>query len=522
MAEPAQTVEALAIRGRWVIMTGTTAEVQAEFDDQAETLDLGGQVVMPGLTDAHIHLLNYSHSLDLINCETTTLAACLQAVRDRISTREPGSWIRGHGWNQNEWSDCNEGLNGFPNAAMLDALSSEHPIYLTAKSLHAVWANHAALALAGINDHTPDPDDGALQRDASGRPTGILLEGAMSLISRVLPTRTHSDHVKAIQAAQVELWKMGVTGVHDFDRRSCFAALQHLHKDQKLGLRVIKSLPVESLDNVLELGLQTGFGDDMLRIGNIKVFTDGALGPHTAAMLQPYEDEPENLGILLMDREELFEHSKRAADGGLGMVVHAIGDRAVHETLEAFSNLRQYEKANQLPHHRHRIEHVQLLHPADVNRLADLDVIASMQPIHATSDMIAADSFWGKRAANGYAWRSMLESETALTFGSDAPGDSPNPFWGIHAAVTRQRRDGSPGPDGWYPGQRLTRYEAIQAYTSGAAYAGLMEARLGLLKAGFLADLLILDTDPFDCPAASLADIAPTAVMNNGNWVLRL
>jgi hypothetical protein len=521
MGSPGDFVGALAIQGGKILAAGTADHIQAEFGAKAEIDDLQGQVVLPGLTDAHIHLLNYAHSLTLVNCETATLAECLRAVTERVSQTPPGSWVRGHGWNQNEWPDSDAGLNGFPNAQVLDAISSEHPIYLTAKSLHAGWANSAALKFAGIRPETVDPPNGELQRDAAGNPTGILFEGAMGLVAAALARPTHDDNVDAVSNAQQELWKMGLTGVHDFDRRACFAAVQDLNRSGRLALRITKSLPVESLTSILDLGLRTGFGNDMLRIGNIKAFADGALGPHTAAMIQPYEDEPDNRGILLMDREAIFEHGRMAADGGLAMVVHAIGDQANHEVLEAYDQLRAYEASAGLPALRHRIEHVQLLHPSDMNRLAALDLIASMQPIHATSDMKAADQFWGKRAANGYAWRSMLEYETRLSFGSDAPVDSPNPFWGIHAAVTRRRQDGSPGPEGWYPGQRLTRYEAIQAYTTAAAYAATMEHRLGQLKSGHLADLIVLSVDPFECSPDELAQIAPTAVMSDGNWVIR-
>ena len=214
---------------------------------------------------------------------------------------------------------------------------------------------------------------------------------------------------------------MGLTGVHDFDRRDCFMALQQLHADGKLKLRVTKNIPVDLLDQAFELGLRTGFGDDWLRIGSVKVFMDGALGPRTAAMFQPYLNESENRGILNMDGEELFELGRHAADVGLGMTVHAIGDRANHEVLNAYEQLRAYEKKKGLPALRHRIEHVQVLHPDDATRLAALNVVASMQPIHATSDMLMADKYWGERSALAYAWRTQLDAGAHLAFGSDAP-----------------------------------------------------------------------------------------------------
>jgi predicted amidohydrolase YtcJ len=315
---------------------------------------------------------------------------------------------------------------------------------------------------------------------------------------------------------------MGLTGLHDFDRRRCFSALQLLHEQGQLHLRVTKSIPLEDLPSAVTIGLRSGFGDNFLRIGSVKAFADGALGPHSAAMFQPYEDEPQNLGILILDAEELLEHGRVAVDHGLSLAVHAIGDRAVHEVLDAYTHIREYETSleqDQSHRLRHRLEHVQVIHPADTPRLADLGIIASMQPIHATSDMQMADRFWGKRSALAYAWRTQLNHGACLAFGSDAPVESPNPFWGLHAAVTRCQANGNPGPDGWYPEQRITLHEALQAFTIGAAYASGQEDCLGKLAPGFLADLLILDKDIFRCEPAQIKDIRPTATMVGGAWV---
>jgi predicted amidohydrolase YtcJ len=246
---------------------------------------------------------------------------------------------------------------------------------------------------------------------------------------------------------------------------------------------------------------------------------DGALGPRTAAMFQPYLNESGNRGVLNLDGEELFELGRQAADVGLGMTVHAIGDRANHEVLNAYQQLRTYETEKGLPHLRHRIEHVQLLHPDDAARLAQLNVVASMQPIHATSDMLMADKYWGERSALAYAWRTQLDAGAHLAFGSDAPVESPNPFWGIHAAVTRRRADGSPNPDGWHPEQRLTMQEAVEGFTTGAAYAAYAENRLGKLARGYLADLIVLDKDLFTCDPEEVKDLRSSATMVGGDWV---
>ncbi len=479
---------------------------------RADKQDLAGRVVLPGLVDAHLHLKYYSLGLQKIDCETDSLAECLRRVKARVDRARPGEWILGHGWNQNSWQ-------GWPDAAELDRIAPANPVYLTAKSLHAGWINSAAMKLAGISSSSADPLHGQIQRVQSGQPTGILFEDAMQLVDNIVPEPDLHGLIDAYEKAQPILWKMGLTGVHDFDRRESFMALQEMHAQGRLKLRVTKSIPVELLEHGSALGLRTGFGDDWLRIGAVKVFMDGALGPRTAAMFQPYDGEPENKGVLNLDGEQLFEVARQAADAGLGMTVHAIGDRANHEVLDAFQQLRAYETNRGLPHLRHRIEHVQILHADDALRLAQLNVVASMQPIHATSDMLMADKYWGKRAALAYAWRTQLEAGAHLAFGSDAPVESPNPFLGIHAAVTRRRADGSPGPDGWHPEQRLSMLQAIEGYTTGAAYAAYAEKRLGTLGEGFLADLIVLKKDPFTCSPDEVKDLESSATMVGGEWV---
>jgi len=527
---------AIVMERERVTVVGETDTLLSEFD-RAEKQDMGGKVILPGLTDAHIHLQHYALSLQKIDCETGTLDECLRRVEERVQSAKPGEWILGHGWNQNNWflshssSTTSRGTEGgnWPSAADLDNIAPDNPVYLTAKSLHAAWANSAALKMAGVTNDSPDPPNGQFQRDEHGALTGILLETAMQQVSWVIPEPTVEDISAAIEAAQPVLWRMGLTGVHDFDRRACFMALQQLYAQGKLRLRVTKSIPLEDLDHAVELGLRTGFGDDWLRIGSVKAFMDGALGPRTAAMLQPYLGEPENRGILNMDAEELFESGRRAVEVGLSMAVHAIGDRANHEVLDAFEQLRRFERdwnpstklRAGLPPLRHRIEHVQVLHPDDAGRLAELGIIASMQPIHATSDMLMADKYWGERAALSYAWMTQLKQGARLAFGSDAPVESPNPFLGLYAAVTRQRADGSPGPDGWYPEQRLSIKDVIEGYTLAPAYITGLESCLGKLAPGYLADLIVLDKDPFVVPPSELLEMQSMAAMIGGEWVWR-
>ena len=511
------TASAILIAGGRIIAVGKKDSLESLAHGKLEKQDMKGKTILPGLTDAHIHLQYYSLGLAKVDCETKTKEECLNRIAERARNSKPGEWVLGHGWNQNEWSTGGE----WPTALELDTIAPNNPVYLTAKSLHAAWANTAALNLANITNDTPNPKDGAIQRDAKGQATGILLETAMSVVGSVVPEPSIKDIEHAIQTAQPILWKMGITGVHDFDRRDSFMALQSLRASSKLKLRVNKNIPVESVEQANALGLRTGFGDEWLWIGSVKAFMDGALGPHTAAMFQPYENESENKGILNMDGEELFEHCRKAADVGLSMTVHAIGDRANHEVLNAYEQLRKYETEKGLPHLRHRIEHVQIIHPDDAPRLAKLNVIASMQPIHATSDMYAADRFWGERSKFSYAWRTQLNHGAPIAFGSDAPVESPNPFLGLHAAVTRQRADGSPSAEGWYPEQKLTLAEAFSAYTLGAAYAANAEDRLGKLSENYLADLIVLNEDPFNTAPENLLSMNAAATMINGEWVLQ-
>jgi hypothetical protein len=481
--------------------------------DHVERQDMEGRVILPGLTDAHIHLQEYANSLQAVDCEGQSRQEILHRLAGRLGETPPGEWLRGHGWNQNAWG------GEWPGAADLDAIAPHSPLYLTAKSLHAAWVNSAALQLAGITASTPDPANGRIQRDVHGAPTGILFEAALELVETVIPEPGSEALAKTFQQLIPKLWRMGLTGVHDFDGRTCFMALQLLHARGLSPLRVLKSIPLELFPQAVELGLSSGFGDDFLRIGSIKLFADGALGTHTGAMSAPYVDEPQNRGILLLKAENIFDYGCQAAAGGLSLAVHAIGDRAVHEVLDGFARLRNYERERGLPPLRHRMEHVQTILPEDAGRLAGLDIIASMQPVHAPSDMLMADQLLGKRAEFSYAWRTQLEYGAHLAFGSDAPVESANPFHGIHAAVTRCRTDGSPGPDGWFPEQRLTVSAAIAGFTSGAAFAAGMEERLGRLSAGFLADLIVIETDPFTCDPAGLYAIQPVATMVAGEWV---
>jgi predicted amidohydrolase YtcJ len=511
--DTAELHTATAIHDGRILAVGTDEAILGEYGLKARRQDMHGSHLLPGLIDAHIHLENYALALLKVDCETSTRAECLQRVTERSRIVPERQWITGHGWNHNAWPE------GMGNAAWLDAASRDHPAYLTAKSLHAAWVNSAALQAAGIHPETPDPLGGVIQRDDEGQPTGILFESAMQLVERMIPPTNPAIFREALLHAQEKLLHYGLTCVHDFDGSACFATLQSLHQAGQLKLRVVKAIHEEDLIHALEIGLHRGFGDDRLRLGPLKLFADGALGPQTAAMLEPYEGSQDSQGILLLGEDEIYEFGQRASTGGYNLAVHAIGDHANRVALNAIAKLREFERKNHLPALRHRIEHVQLISPSDQPRLAELQATASMQPIHAPSDSLMADRYWGARSQHAYAWQSLRQQHAHLAFGSDAPVESPDPFWGLHAAVTRCRQDGSPGKDGWYPQQRLNLADAIHGFTLGAAYAASMEDCLGKLAPGFMADIIMLEDDLFQLPEGNLYQVKPAATMVAGEWV---
>jgi predicted amidohydrolase YtcJ len=511
---------AVAIRDNRIVAVGSDDEVKALPGPVAERVDLNGRGVTPGLVDAHVHFQHYAlfrRRLDLDG--VATLDEALQRIAGYAENSAPDQWLLGRGWNQAGWPG-----GAFPTAADLDRVVPQAPVYLNHKSGHAAWANSRALRIARIDERTADPPGGQIQRDESGRPTGILFEEAADLVRRHVPRPTEAELVAAMRAAQEHCWSVGLTGIHDFDGRACFQALQRLHQNGELGLRVVKNIPAYRFEHAIGLGLRTGFGDDWLRIGGVKIFADGALGPRTAAMLDPYEAEPDNRGISVTDKEEMMAIASQAGQNGLNVTVHAIGDRANHDVLDVYEVLRREERersfSQDLPL-RHRIEHVQLLHPDDLDRLARLDIIASMQPIHATSDMEMADRHWGERARYSYAWRSLRDTGALLVFGSDAPVEPIEPLLGIYAAVSRRRADGAPGPDGWYPEQRLTLAETIHAFTTAAAVTAGQETRLGSISPGKLADLTIFDQDLFSLPADELPAVTIAGTMVDGRFCFR-
>jgi predicted amidohydrolase YtcJ len=510
--------QAVAIRGNRILAVGTDTDLKPLLRPGGQAVNLAGRTVIPGLTDAHVHfgwysLAVYQGRIELDNVPSKPEA--LSRVAEQAGTVPAGCWIQGGGWNKNVWPDAS-----FPTAADLDAVALQHPVALEDKSHHATWVNSRALALAGITANTEDPPGGEILRDEMGQPTGILLETAAELVYDVIPEPEVGAFVEALRRSQAKAHSLGLTGFHDPGHPKILAALQVLRTGGELDLRALVHIPSEGLEAAIDLGLRSGFGDERLRIGGVKIFADGALGPQSAHMLAAYEGSDDNLGIPTHSAEHLSELVRRAHRAGLSIAVHAIGDAANRAVLDAIAASRSSRGPQSFrPTLPDRIEHVQLLHADDVPRLAALGVVASMQPIHATSDMEMADRHWGDRSDLAYAWRGVRDSGAWLAFGSDCPVETLDPLAGIHAAATRCRADGTPGPEGWIPAQRLSVTEAVHAYTLGSAYASAESHRKGSLSPGKLADAVVLSHDLFSVDPMEILQIQVEMTVFDGRIV---
>jgi predicted amidohydrolase YtcJ len=506
--------QAVAMVGNRIAAVGDDAQIMRLLAPGGEAVDLGGRTVVPGLTDAHIHFVEYALRLTRINLSgIVSRAEAVRQVAERARTARPEEWLLGGGWDRNLWEDAS-----FPTKEELDSVAPHNPVALDSKDGHSLWANSLALARAGITAATHSPPGGEIERQpGTGEPSGILKERAKSLVTKVIEKPSLEVIQTALKVAMVNAQRSGLTGIHDCEDERAFAAFQELSNNGGLGLRVLMHIPVKNLDHAIGLGLRTGFGGEKLRVGGVKMFADGALGSRTAAMLAPYQDEPLNLGIAVTSKEEMRELVGKASRAGISAAIHAIGDRANRDVLDILEENRQSGEGRDL---RHRIEHVQLLHPTDLPRLAKLGIIASMQPIHATFDMDMVKRHWGEERGRGaYAWRSLLDAGTVLAFGSDCPVETFDPLAGIHAAVTRRRADGTPGPEGWHPEQRITVEDAVRAYTMGAAYASGEEREKGSITPGKLADLVVLSQDIFVVPAMSILETEVEATILGGQFV---
>jgi predicted amidohydrolase YtcJ len=509
---------ALALRDGRILVVGNDADIQALATSNTKVVNLERRRVLPGLTDSHIHFYEWALLLQGLTLEDAkSLNEVQNRVHDVAKHVEPGKWIVGQGWNQDLWP-----VPTLPTRFDLDKVAPDNPIILWRTDLHLAWINSLALQTAGISADTLDPDMGIIDRDESGQPTGILRELAINLVRDVMPPHTDAQTDEAMLRAMTKMHQLGLTGVHDFrimggeDGPSALRAWQRLRAANQLDLRAWVLIPGELLDEAIALGLQTGFGDHFLRIGPAKFFSDGATGPRTAWMLEPFNDA--GTGLPLTPMSQMAEEISKAHKAGISTAIHAIGDRAIRELLDVFTEVTEGQETHTSPRIPHRIEHLQHSHPDDLKRLGPLGLTASVQPLHLTDDMQMVDKACGSRAQWAYAFRDLLDAGTVLALGSDCPVASPNPFWGIHAAVTRQRRDGTP-EGGWYPSQKLSIAEAVWGYTMGAAIATGQENLQGSLTPGKLADLIILDQDIFEIPLERIHTTKVVMTVFNGHIV---
>jgi len=512
--DPDNTVtEAIAVHGDRIVGVGASKEILKKFKSK-NVLDLRGKSVYPGFIDAHVHLLGFGASMMILNLNGTNSVEEIQhLVAERVKSSKRGRWIRGRGWDQNRWPSKN-----FPTYHDLDKVAPNNPVYLTRVDGHATWVNKAILDLAGITKSTEDPPGGRIIRDKDGNPTGVLMDNAQDLISNVMPPPRQEEVEEAVTFAVSEWPKYGITSVQDMGVGLKVIELykKFIHEG-KFPIRNYVAVGGESdaWEYYLRRGPEIGYGDNHLTVRSVKLYADGALGSRGAALIEPYSDEPANRGLTLISAQQIQAAAESSLAQGFQVCTHAIGDRANTYTLDAYE--KAFHGKSGQPY-RFRIEHAQVLALSDIPRFKKLGVIPSMQPTHCTSDMYWAEARLGpKRIRGAYAWRSLLNTGAIICGGSDVPVESPDPLLGFYAAITRQDIEGRPNDwrnvqkhfelssdgitdtsafnGGWYASQRMTREEALKAFTIWAAYGAFEENIKGSIGVGKLADLVVLSKD---------------------------
>lgn len=495
------TASALAVRGGRILFVGSDGEARSRANASTTVIDLGGKTVVPGIIDAHAHLLGLGDMLRRVNLAgSTSYDEVIARVKAFSKDVKPGEWILGRGWDQNRWPS-----REFPTHDALSRAFPNNPVVLERVDGHAVLANAKAMELARVSAATVDPEGGRLIRLSGGAPSGVFVDNASALIEKAIPASTKDQTRKAILAAIAEANRWGLTGVHDAGASAeTIGIYEELAKAGNYNLRnyVMLSDPGAAAlsgrgNPYLRRGPQSALYDGHLWIRAIKLYADGALGSRGAALLAPYADEPANSGLLVSTADHIRATAVSALRSGFQVNIHAIGDRGNRIALDAIEwALGLVPRAN----HRFRIEHAQVVSPEDIPRFAKLGVIPSMQPTHQTSDMGWAETRVGpERIRGAYAWRSLLSTGVIIPSGTDFPVEEVNPLLTFHAAVTRQGQDNLP-PGGWYPEQKMTREEALQSMTIWAAYSGFQESVMGSLTPGKYADFVVLDRDIMRIP----------------------
>ena len=503
---------ALAIRGDRIEDVGAEVDMLKLKGPETQVIDLGGHFLMPGFNDAHIHLSQGGFerlTVDLVGVKSLT--EFRDRIRARVEKAAPGEWIVGGGWDQTLWP-----VKELPTRWDIDEVSADHPVFVQRVDGHIGVANTRALQLASITLASKDPAGGKIDRDSTGQPNGILRETAKDAVFAVIPKPTHDQRRQAIEASLHALAQFGITSAQDNSSWDDFLIYEEIEREGKLTARISEWLPFNDPVQTLEMHRSAHPQSDlMLQTGMLKGFMDGSLGSRTAAMLEPYADDPKNSGLPQYEPDKLAEMAKERAQAGFQLGFHAIGDKGVQMALDAFADAekaareKKVKAANGGDDYRLRIEHAQVTSPAQIAKFKELKVIASMQPAHVLSDMPwAAERLGSKRAAHSYAWAEFLKKGVTLAFGSDYPFDQLSPFRGLYAAVTRRSENGK---HEYFPEQKLSMEQAISAYTTGSAFAQFAEKEKGTLAPGMLADFIVLDRD--------ITAVEPTKVL--GTRVLR-
>ena len=485
---------------------GIITQVLERGDARPETdfgVDGEGRVMLPGMIDAHVHVMDLGFGqLTLDLSDTASLEEALAKIKQFAEDNPARPWILGRGWNQEKW-----GLGRFPTAAELDTVVADRPVWLERADNHANWANSRTMELAGITPDTPDVTGGQVIRDASGAPSGVFVDFAKSLVDTVVPPPRASDRDAAFAAAQEKLLSYGVTAVADMrTKMEDWQTFRRAGDTGTLQIRIISyAVDADTMELIGGPGPTPWLYDDKLRLNGIKLFVDGALGSRGALLLRPYKDKADSIGVPLLTPTELRNLMSRAALDNFQTAIHAIGDAANRDVLQAIEELSQVYTGDR----RWRVEHAQIVDPSDLARFGRHGTIASMQPLHQTSDMHMAEARLGEdRLLGAYAWRSILREGGRLAFGSDTPVEPADPFAGLAVAISRTDANGQPF-GGWRAEEVISREEALKAFTADAAYAGFAEGKYGRLLPGERADFLFVDRDPF---LSSPAEIRETQV----------